>query len=359
MSATAAPASRGSESQKIRLHPLREAAGSLPGRGTPAAESQWHAIEVRHLVALAAVARERSFRGAADSLGYVQSAISGQIARLERAVGTRLLERASGTPLVELTNAGELLLRHTHEILARFDTAYTDVNSVANRKPSVVRVAGLEHLPPRHVARILSLFRSSQPFARVMIEEDCADANEGSVHPTADMLISVAVAGQLAPGDVWIGEDDHVLLVPASSAFSACGQVSRTELTSVRPMLPRSCALPGVYQQLCELGVECHAAVIPDTVSTAVSLVASGLGAAIVPSRFVEPTVGALAALPLGHVLQPQVLALSLHPRAAQSQTIGAFVQAIHQVLQEERMRRDGALWPLSDHAESPASQTA
>jgi DNA-binding transcriptional LysR family regulator len=87
----------------------------------------WPGVELRHLAALEAVAREGSFRGAGVRLGYAQPAISQQIAALEAAVGTRLVERRRGRGVVALTEAGELLLAHACEIGVRLRAARAEI----------------------------------------------------------------------------------------------------------------------------------------------------------------------------------------------------------------------------------------
>src|SRR2546427_8831767 len=77
----------------------------------------WLGVELRHFLALEAVASEGSFGRAATSLGYTQSAVSQQIAMLERIVGERLIERPGGPKPVSLTEAGELLPRHAQAIV--------------------------------------------------------------------------------------------------------------------------------------------------------------------------------------------------------------------------------------------------
>jgi len=87
----------------------------------------WSGVEVRHLVALRAVAEEGSFRRAAVRLGYVQSAISHQIAALESLSGRRLIDRSRGTRPLALTPAGTILLRHADAVIARVQAAQADL----------------------------------------------------------------------------------------------------------------------------------------------------------------------------------------------------------------------------------------
>jgi molybdate transport repressor ModE-like protein len=101
---------------------------------------RWLGIELRHLTALEAVAREGSFGRAAKSLGYTQSAVSQQIAALERIVGARLVDRPGGPRPVSLTEAGELLLRHAEAIVARLAAAQADLGALAEGEAGVLRV---------------------------------------------------------------------------------------------------------------------------------------------------------------------------------------------------------------------------
>src|SRR5438093_13125884 len=90
----------------------------------------WLGLELRHLIALKAVADEGSFGRAARHLGYTQSAISQQIASLERIVGQRVLERPGGPKPVSLTEAGTLLLKHSEAISARIQAAQADLGAL-------------------------------------------------------------------------------------------------------------------------------------------------------------------------------------------------------------------------------------
>jgi DNA-binding transcriptional LysR family regulator len=85
-------------------------------------------LEIRHLIALDAVARTGTFGRAAEQLGYTQSAVSQQIAALERAVGASLFDRPGGPRPVELTPLGELLLDHARGLLDRAAAAARDID---------------------------------------------------------------------------------------------------------------------------------------------------------------------------------------------------------------------------------------
>src|SRR2546421_5185967 len=129
---------------------------------------QWLGVELRHLAALEAVAEEGSFGRAARRLGYTQSAVSQQIAQLEKLVGARLLERPGGPRAVSLTDAGRLLLRHADAIVARLAAAQADMAALQAGEAGPLRVGILQSVGARLLPQLISRFK--QEFPRVSVQ---------------------------------------------------------------------------------------------------------------------------------------------------------------------------------------------
>ena len=135
----------------------------------------WLGVELRHLAALQAVASEGSFGRAAEALGYTQSAISQQIATLERVVGVRLIERPGGPRPVALTEAGRLLLRHAESIMSRLQAAQADMTALANGNSGALRIGTFQSVGAKVLPRVLSRFREEWPEVDVQLRESAYD----------------------------------------------------------------------------------------------------------------------------------------------------------------------------------------
>jgi DNA-binding transcriptional LysR family regulator len=112
-------------------------------------------LDPRRLRVLREVATRGSFSAAAAALAYTQSAVSQQVAALERETGTRLVER--GVRTVRLNDAGRALLAHAEAVLARLDEAEQELGELAGLRRGRLRLASfptaIATLVPRAVAR--------------------------------------------------------------------------------------------------------------------------------------------------------------------------------------------------------------
>lgn len=84
-------------------------------------------LDFRQLRALQAVVAHGTFGRAAEALGFTQSAISQQIASLEKMVDERLFDRPGGPRPVTLTPAGRLVLKHAERTLAHIELLERDL----------------------------------------------------------------------------------------------------------------------------------------------------------------------------------------------------------------------------------------
>ena len=118
-------------------------------------------LDVRRMKVLREVAVRGSFSAAAESLSFTQSAISQQIAALEREAGCTLVQRnARG---IKLTEAGEALVRHADAILARLSEAEAELEAIAGVRGGRLRLAAFESAAASLMPLAIAAFRADHP----------------------------------------------------------------------------------------------------------------------------------------------------------------------------------------------------
>ena len=135
-------------------------------------------LELRYLVALVTVGNERSFGRAADRLGYTQSAVSQQIAALERSVGLKLVTRPGGRRPVELTEAGERLARHAENIVSSVQLASAEMASLADGRTGSLSVGIYQSIGIRLLPGIVRRLTETCPDIELETVEATDDAEQ-------------------------------------------------------------------------------------------------------------------------------------------------------------------------------------
>src|SRR5919202_3355959 len=181
---------------------------------------RWLGVELRHFLALEAVARTGAFGKAARALGYTQSAVSQQIAMLERLVGQKLVERPGGPKPVSLTEAGQLLLTHAEAIAARVAAAQADLTALGDGEAGTLRVGVFQSVGQRILPELMRRFLESWPQVKVTLTESANDESLLALVERGDLDLTFSDL-PLTDGpfdSVELMRDPYVLVVAADSS---------------------------------------------------------------------------------------------------------------------------------------------
>jgi DNA-binding transcriptional LysR family regulator len=126
-------------------------------------------LDVKRLRILREVAQRGSFSGAADALYLSQSAVSQQIATLEREVGMTLLDRTREGP--KLTEAGRVLVTHAEAAMARLDEAERELAAIAGLEGGEIRLASFPSASATLLTEAISVFHGRYPKVRLSVAE--------------------------------------------------------------------------------------------------------------------------------------------------------------------------------------------
>lgn len=255
-------------------------------------------IDAAGLRVMKAISEEGSFTAAAASLGYSQPAISQMVKRLEEKTGTALVERLGR--VVRLTEAGQVLARTAVPVLSALESAESEVASIAGLRSGRVRLMSFPSASSTLVPRALALVKRRFPdihvsFAEAEPPESLAALRAGE----CDIAVAFAYEGT----DLGRGEDDLdalttlkllddgvSLALPKNHEFAERSSLSMEELADA----PWIAGCPRCRGHLVSLatgaGFSPDVAFETEDYVTVLSLVAEGLGVALVPDLILHST---------------------------------------------------------------------
>jgi len=295
--------------------------------------NDWLGVELRHFAALEAVARTRSFGRAARELGYTQSAVSQQIAQLERIVGQRLFHRPGGPRRVEPTEAGLLLLGHADAIVARLDAARADMAALAEGSAGTLRVGIYQSVGARLLPALVRRFREQWPRVGVRVREESAAADLLRLLEHGELDLTFADLPLREGPFEWaeVLQDPYVLLVSARSELAKLDSAPSLREVAKLPLIGRR-TTDEPERFLAGRVPELNVVFRTDDNGTLGALVAEDLGAAIEPQLVVDPRDEAVRLLPFGSRIPPRTLVLAWHRDRYRSQAAEAFVELAREV---------------------------
>lgn len=287
----------------------------------------WLGVELRHFAALQAVASAGSFGRAAERLGYTQSAVSQQIATLERIVGEKLVERPGGSRPVSLTEAGQLLLRHADSIVARLQAAQADLQALRAGEAGTLRVGTFQSAGARLLPEIMRRFTAQWPLIEVMLDEHddevIADALERGELDVGFLLLPI---GDAPLDTVELLRDPYVLVVAAGSPLAegppSLQEIARQPLVGFRTGL----STDPIEAAFRAARVEPRWAFRSNDNQTVQGLVAAGMGSAIVPLLTVDTGDPRIVTVDLGEAVEPRVIGIGRHRDRYASPAARAFI---------------------------------
>ncbi len=292
---------------------------------------QWLGVELRHLAALEAIAEHGSFGRAASALGYTQSAVSQQIATLERLVGPRLIERPGGPRPVELTEAGRLLLGHAEAIVARLQAARADMEALQSGEAGTLRVGAFQSAGARILPELLRRYTQAWPQVQIRLEEAEDEGLLAEIeHGGLDLAFVMLPVPGAAIATVELVRDPYVLLTQADSPLARATTPPTLREIGAMPLVGYRTCLGGqqVEERLRAAGVEPRMAFRSDDNATLQAMVAAGMGIALVPRLTVNEADSRVAVIELGERVPPRLIALAWHSDRYRSPAALAFVDA-------------------------------
>lgn len=265
-------------------------------------------MDVKQLRYFEAVARHRHFTRAAEELHVAQSALSHQIRGLEAELGAQLLERT--TRAVSLTDAGEVVLAGARGVISELEALRGEIDELRGLRRGHVTVGAHLFGGELDIPAILSRFTTTYPGIEISLRE-------GSVRRMIEMLhdgsmdLTFALEAEPPPEleRLELSSEELAAAMSPRHALAGLGPLSVGALEG-HPLIGfhlGSSTRQVVDAALAASGVSPRIALESNDFALVRSLVARGVGVALLPRSFLELPGPRIAFRPLSPALEMTV----------------------------------------------------
>lgn len=244
-------------------------------------------FDSRHIRTFHAVVTAGTYSGAAAVLGYTQPAVTQQMKALERTVGSPLFVRVGRR--MRLTEAGETLARHAEGILGSLSVAEEQVTAITRLRSGRVLVCAFPSANATVVPEALARLAADHPGIRVqLLEDEPPDSLERLARGACDITLAFTYPGlrESVPDEVVeipLLEDQLTVLLPIGHPLARRRAVRLADLAEERWIAGCPRCRTNFLHECAELGFAPDIAYTTDDGLVVQSLVAEGLGVAMMP----------------------------------------------------------------------------
>ncbi|WP_237165393.1 LysR family transcriptional regulator [Mycolicibacterium obuense] len=278
-------------------------------------------MNVRQYEYALAVADEGSMTAAAERLRISQPSLSQQISALEKHLGVRLFTR---TPHgVTVTVAGRAFLAEAKVVTTASRRAVTAARAADGQLAGELIIAVHMGLGTRQLPQAMGQLRRHHPRLQVTLHEepDPADMERLLRQGTLDMVLVHRIPGGCTFDAHPLGEEAYVAVLPKGHPLHSDGVAVRLEdLASEGWIRFRRASLLDEYlaRLLADTDLSPHTVARVSQISTAVRLVAQGLGVTVVPASAIPEGFEELACPLLPALAEPVLVGVRRNPGSAE-----------------------------------------
>lgn len=263
-------------------------------------------IDTLGVQAFVAVAENGAFNRAASALGITQTALSRRLKNLETHLGVRLVERTTRT--VALSRSGAGFLPQARRLLSELAASLNEIRETGKAMRGDVTLACVPTMGVHYLPEVLREYAAHFPDNRIrLLDHSSAAVAEAVLTREAEFGINVAQLRHADLDGTPLLQDSFVLVCRRDHPLAQNRRVSWQQLKGHRLIFPGpSSSNEPLLEQA--LGVEHQSLAIYYEVqrsSTAVGLVAQGVGIAVVPRLAMQK--GAYPSLRVIDLIAPTV----------------------------------------------------